>query len=309
MMSERERKNKRVGMAVSLSVHLAVLLLFAFLMAWRAPDPPLPEYGIELNFGTSDVGTGDIQPPEKAIPGENVEDSKPEELPEVQEEVVEESQDAPVDDDVQEEATQTDAQVDEVFEDEQSSDVVEKEEKVKEEVNKVQKVEKETKNPPKPEEEKKEVEQPVEKIIKPDNKAETGAKGVEGETEKAANANQGDKTDETGDQGNEKGVVDARALYGNPGGGGGSSLQLAGWIWDFKPEPNDTSNEAGRIVFEITIDDQGEIISIRTVEKTVSPSVEKIYRDEIEKLTFSKTDNRPPAPTSKGRITFIIKAR
>ena len=37
--------------------------------------------------------------------------------------------------------------------------------------------------------------------------------------------NQGNKTDETGDQGSEEGQLDERALYGKPGGSGGSSLE------------------------------------------------------------------------------------
>jgi hypothetical protein len=62
---------------------------------------------------------------------------------------------------------------------------------------------------------------------------------------------------------------------------------LSGWRWDFEPNPPDTSNENGKIVFEIKIDDRGEIISVRTLEKTVSPEVERIYRQEVESLTFS----------------------
>ena len=118
-----------------------------------------------------------------------------------------------------------------------------------------------------------------------------------------------DEADEEGDQGNPEGEPDDRALYGNPGGGGGASLSMSGWTWDSSPKPDDTSDESGRLVFEIKIDDEGYIISIRTLERTVNPQVEKIYRDEIEKLTFSKTDNRPAAPQSVGRITFIIKAK
>lgn len=79
-------------------------------------------------------------------------------------------------------------------------------------------------------------------------------------------------------------------------------------MWDFKPQPKDTSDESGKIVFEIKIDDRGDIISIKTIEKTVSPTVEAIYKAEVEKLTFSKTDNLPPASQSIGRITFLIKS-
>jgi hypothetical protein len=85
---------------------------------------------------------------------------------------------------------------------------------------------------------------------------------------------------------------------------------MTGWVWDFPPKPDDTSSENGKIVFEIVVDDMGDLISVRTIEKTVSPEVERIYRMEVEKLTFSATsDNSIPAPVSKGKITFLIRSR
>jgi hypothetical protein len=54
----------------------------------------------------------------------------------------------------------------------------------------------------------------------------------------------------------------------------------------------------------------GEIISVRTLEKTVSPSVERIYKNEVESLTFSPmSSNTTPAPVSTGKITFIIRSK
>ncbi len=296
MTPEQEKKNKRVGMAVSFTVHALLLLFFAFLMAWRAPDPPLPEYGIEINFGTSDEGTGEIQPITPVSPDENQEDPEPKDTPETQDE------DTPEETLPEEEVVETDENVTEIFEDELSEDVVEEDDESEKVAEKI--VEKKVETP------KEEVKEKVGKTTGTLEKTnETGAEGKEGVTKDPQNANQGDKTDKEGDQGSEKGDIDARALYGNPGGGGGTALLMAGWIWDFKPAPNDTSNEEGRIVFEIKIDDQGEIISIKTIEKSVSPTVERIYKAEVEKLTFSKTDNLPPAPTSTGRITFIIKSK
>jgi hypothetical protein len=144
------------------------------------------------------------------------------------------------------------------------------------------------------------------------NKSSTtdGASGTEGTSRETNKSNQGDQPGETGDQGNPDGKIDARALYGNPGGGGGAALDMTGWDWDYLPQPNDVSNETGHIVFEIKIDDEGEILSVRTVEKSVSDPLVKIYRAEVAKLTFSPTSaNSRPAPTSTGRITFVIKAR
>lgn len=86
-MSEQEKKNKKIGMAVSVGLHAIVLLIFFFILAWRAPDPPLPEYGIELNFGLDDAGYGDKQPVTPASRSQAQEsqpESKPEPVQEVQ---------------------------------------------------------------------------------------------------------------------------------------------------------------------------------------------------------------------------------
>ena len=109
--------------------------------------------------------------------------------------------------------------------------------------------------------------------------------------------------------------IDDRAIFkkvddGAGSGNKGASLDLTGWDWDFKPDPNDKSTENGMIVFQIVIDDEGEIIGVKTLEKTISPVVEKIYRDAVMELTFSKTsDNRTVAATSTGKITFIIQSK
>ena len=102
--------------------------------------------------------------------------------------------------------------------------------------------------------------------------------------------------------------IEERAIYSSSSSSTkGSSLDMKGWIWDIAPKPDDNSSESGRIVFEIIVDYYGEIIGLKTIETTLSPMVEKIYSDEILKLTFSPTNNENPAELSKGKITFIIK--
>ena len=61
-MQSVETRNNRIGILTSLGIHVALFVVLFFMMAWRAPDPPLPEYGIELNFGLDDQGSGDVQP-------------------------------------------------------------------------------------------------------------------------------------------------------------------------------------------------------------------------------------------------------
>ncbi|WP_243517274.1 MULTISPECIES: cell envelope integrity protein TolA [unclassified Candidatus Cardinium] len=103
-------------------------------------------------------------------------------------------------------------------------------------------------------------------------------------------------------------IIDERGLYKTTKNGTkqtGASLELRGWDWDVVPNPNDTTEESGKIVFEIKVDKNGEIVSIQTIEKTVTPMVEKIYADALRGLTFSKTTDHS-AHISTGKVTFIL---
>lgn len=299
-MSKQEKKNDRLGMGISLGIHAALLILFIFLLAWKEPIPPIQEYGIELNFGLEDAGSGDIQPttPANSSP-ETLEDPAPEE-PAATKEVAEVSEvtNQPVE--------ETPSEVSEKVE---STEPAEKSVTTQPDPSPAV-VEEKPKEKPKVEPKK---EQPkVNPAATYPNKPNTtdGAQGSTGTEKTPSNSNQGDKAGETGDQGDPKGSLDSRALYGKPGGGGGAALEMSGWNWDYLPKPKDTSNESGRIVFEIKINEDGEIISVRTIEKSVSEALVNIYRSEVAKLTFSPTSsNARSAATSTGRITFIIKSQ
>lgn len=284
-MSE-EKKNQRTALIVSSAFHVGLLILFFFLIAWKKPDPPLPEYGIELNFGLDNTGSGEAPQPEpiKVIEEEPVEEA-PEEQP------VQVTETPPVE------------EVPEPIE-EVTEPVEEVEEPVEEVITETQEAESpvmvEEKAPAKQVEVVEEVKEPV-----PEPKQESLYPGTAKKS-----ANQGDDAEKVGDKGKEDGKIDERAIYGAKGSADGASLQMAGWNWDNIPRPNDSSNENGRIVFQITIDDQGEIIGVKTLEKTVSPAIERLYREAVADLTFSRTttDIRPAA-TSIGKITFIIRAK
>jgi protein TonB len=105
--------------------------------------------------------------------------------------------------------------------------------------------------------------------------------------------------------------IDERGLYkAHQGKQTDALLELAGWMWDAAPQPQDNTEESGKVVFQITIDELGEVIAVKTIEKTISPVVEKIYEEALTKLTFSKsTGNLVYAPTSTGKVTFILEAK
>lgn len=277
MSDRQEKKNKTIAMITSLGIHLAVLIAFLFMMAWRAPNPPFPEYGIELNFGLDNQGSGDIQPETPAsagdVPTEELTSDQPNSDPveEIKEEtkVVEDAAEQPVSN--------------------EESPVVVKETK------------KETEIKPVKEDQKKEQKKEV-KV--------TESKPSDATANPTA-ANHGDDKKKVGDKGSEEGSLDAKALYGKQGGGGGGvGLDLAGWNWDDIPKPNIPNNESnGKIIFEIKVDENGEIINYRVLEKTLSIEAEKACKEAIEKLTFSKKSGAAVPDVSTGKITFVVRAQ
>lgn len=300
MSVNKEKRNKQVGAAISIGIHLGIFLIFFFLIAWRAPDPPLPEFGIELNFGLDQVGSGEVQPETNASPEDSEEDAQPDAPEEVQEEVEEVVEDQPVE--PEEEQVEAQETVDQPVETTETNvaDLPQEEVTNQDSPDVVEQ--------PKEKEEVKKVEQKPPPVLYPGKK--DGASGKTGESSEAQAADHGDDSDKAGDKGVEKGTIDSRALYGKLGGGGGSSLEISGWIWDFEPRPDDKSSESGKIVFEIKIDERGEIISVKTLERSVSNTVALLYEKEVERLTFTKTSTISSAPsTTTGKITFIIKAK
>ena len=265
-------------MIVSITIHAVMLIIFFFLIAWKEPFPPIPEYGIELNFGLTETGLGEVESEQPA-------ESESEELIE-SEEVTEEVEEA-TEENIPEtsDAVEEDAEVvEETFE--EAEPIVESTTESTTESSEVsEEVVEETVEKPK--------EDPKPILTYP-------PKGGGGQSE--------GNTQGTGNMGKPEGDQNNGAYDGTQGGGGGASLNMAGWKWAKPPIPDDKSDATGRIVFEITVDENGKVKTIKTLEKTVSPIVEKLYRDEVLKTKFIKTGAGGVAPQSKGKITFIIKS-
>ncbi|WP_462249763.1 hypothetical protein [Ekhidna sp.] len=276
---KNEEKNKRIGWLTSVGVQLVLLVLFYFIVAWKEPFPPIPEYGIELGFTTS-AGA-----PAASAPSQSVQ--------EVSETPVE--QETPNETTVSEVATET-AEIEESVIEETPVSEVESP------------VEVEDTNPSEPvrtEEvvEEKEVAEEEPKVEEIDSRAVMGASSTES-----------DEVNENPSEGEEKEKeVDQRAIYGsqgaNTGNSEGAQLNLTGWIWDKAPIINDNSTDKGKIVFEITIDDKGEIRRVIPKTYTVTLEVLKRYEKAVRELTFSPTSLNKSAQLSTGIVTFTIKSK
>ena len=287
MEEDNDKRSKRIGLIASLSIHGAIALILFLLVAWKAPNPPLPEYGVEINLGFSDVGTGDIQP-QTEVGDEGL-----------SEESVAQSQENQSQPEVKEEEP---SQQEEVVTDETNPVSVKEEKKeVKEEAKK----ETPKEITPKPKEVKKEVKE--EAVFTPKETTDNTTT-----QKKGGNLSQGNDTNAKGDKGQPTGTLNPDASYsglqGGGSGGSGTGLDLAGWMWDRPPNPKLPENESGRLIFEIEVDENGEITKLVATERGLSAQAEKICRDEILKRTFTQTGTNVPT-ISKGKITFLVKAQ
>ncbi|MGD1841083.1 MAG: hypothetical protein ACFB0B_09325 [Thermonemataceae bacterium] len=59
-LSQEEKKSRKVGLAVSIVLHIVLVAIFLYTFAWTPPNPPPPELGIALSLGTDEQGSGDL---------------------------------------------------------------------------------------------------------------------------------------------------------------------------------------------------------------------------------------------------------
>jgi len=319
---EEEGKNRIIAFFTTTGIQVILIVLSFFIIGWRAPDPPwevLDSGGIELNYGVDNHGFGDVQPEEPiGNNGDQPEEAKPQ--PEEQPKV-EAKQSEP---EVREEAKPAEAKEAEektLASNDEESPVAVKEkketskpaDKPKEKIEeKKPEVKPETKPEVKPEPVKPKVDSKA--VYTPPSNSTAKSTDENAGNKEGKPGNHGDDPGTTGDKGNPQGTLDSKALYGSPGSGGGtgggtgSSLELSGWMWDEKPNPKTPSNETGRLVFQIEVDDEGNVTRVTRLEGTVSPEAERICRNAVQGLTFSKTGANVPEK-SIGKVTFVFRSR
>lgn len=276
-----EKRSQKQAALLTLVLQGALLLAFYFMVVWKQPNPPTPIYGLELNLGFSDLGSGDLTSENPATTEEiSSEAPAPGEIAPASQ-VVQSTSAKPV-------ANKAVSTQPSPIKGETSATTA-------------------TKNMETAAVPQKVVEQP-----KVDQRALFGAGGTSGKGRSAAGGAQGN-TSTAGDQGKATGTLDGRALQGagtgqGAAGGAGYSLDLAGWDFSSRPSINDrVSTRNGRIVFKITVDDAGKVTQAIPLEYNVSNEVLSYYRQVVNQLNFKKSSTAATANFSTGKITFVIK--
>jgi len=241
---------------------LSVLLLVLFYIGLTYMDPPI-ENGISVNFGTTDFGSGRVQPKEKIK-------SEPLNTPPV-EPTKQEVEEAVVEEEVPEKVIEKEAPAEKVLTQEneeaikikqakeeakRKADAVAEAKRQAEEADRKAKAEAERKAQEKRDaEERARAEQEAKKkkldeLMGGLNKSDGTSTGSEGDDNRA------------GDKGSPDGDPYATSYYGSPGSGSGTGgYGLNGRSLVNKGKVPQECNESGRVVVKIVVDRKGKVIS------------------------------------------------
>ena len=272
MFSFLNTKHKRKS-ALLTTVIMSLLLIMIFFVGMTYIYPP-EEYGIAVNFGTSNVGRGDIQPkePVKAASKQIIEESP--------KEIIEESEPQ-----VTEKATDVSEEV--ATQDNEESIAIQKEKEAKRKADEAAK---------RARQERERIEREKQAAIAK-QKAEEEAKrkkldaligGVSNTDGKATGGEGNDNV--AGDKGKITGDQNADGYYGHGGGGGNGDYLLGNRKPLSKPKPNYICNEEGLVVVRIEVDVNGKVIkatpgvkgSTNTASCLVSQAKEAAFKTRWE---------------------------
>ena len=312
-MSFLDTKHKRKS--ATLTTIIAIIILFLiFNFGMRYFDPP-KEYGISVNFGTSNVGSGNVQPKEALKPAAQEIENEP--IEEIEEKVEEAVQEEKIE-------TSTPVKTNEAAEDvitEENEEAIaiekQKEAKRKDDIRKQKEKEDEVKREAEEAELKRQQEadrkaaEEREKIeaenrsIEKDRQEKAAKKanldalmGGIGNTDGKATGGEGDDN-QAGDKGKTTGDPNASGYYGSGGSGSGGNYQLGNRKATEKPKPTYDCNEEGRVVVSISVDKSGTVISAQAGVKGTDNSASCLLQRAKEAALKTKFNSDNNAPTKQ----------
>ncbi|MBO0947370.1 hypothetical protein [Fibrella forsythiae] len=306
---ENETEARTVAFASATVTMVGVLIiLFLVTLSSSTPNPPPVEY-VEVNFGTSDVGSGSVQTYNKPNPSPRAENvKKSEDRPNPKVTTTPRVERTPVAPTTRTEETKTSKSPAEkpiiASRSESPVSVPERPETKRPETTSPRS----TPAPPRAE--------PVKKTETVDPSAlykrSSGAAGSNGTNGRAAGTggnNNGDDKSGVGDKGNPDGNINAKEFYGKPGGSkSGVALNVSGWSFGNNKLDKDDSDDSGKIIYQIKVDSDGNIVSARAMQQTVSPSVESFYRRQVLRFKLRPKGSVTPSELAVGTLTINISS-
>ncbi|MCF6167946.1 energy transducer TonB [Lutibacter sp.] len=292
MLRFLDTKNKRKS-AVLTSVIMSLLLISIFFVGITYLDPP-EEYGIAINFGTSNVGMGNVQPkaPLKTVSEEKIMEEKQEEVQETSEPKIKEK----VSEAVEDVATQNN----------EESIAIKKKQDGKRKADEIAR---------KKQLEKDKIERAKQAAIAK-QKAEEAAKRkkldalIGGINNSSGTANGGEGNDLTpGDKGNINGDPNANGYYGNGGGGGSGDYNLGNRKPINRPKPNYVCNEEGLVVVRIEVNTYGKVIKATPGVKGSTNTAQCLLiqaKEAALKTTWQPDTNAPSKQVGTIKYRFSL---
>jgi protein TonB len=270
---------------ISIVLQLATFGILYLVVAWREPNPPIQQYGIELSL-QSISSASDQTAESSSTSSETVQPPEP-----LESEVQKDIENDPPENEISEaENVETEEEIEQV--EEMSDELITEESSVAQP------------------EQSKEIEQPS--LVKEEQKLEEPKEMdndrkeilLEEVTLLDSVSSESTSLETVSEQ-----SIDSRALYiSNTEATNEVELTMAGFQLYQISKPEDKSDETGKIVFEIIVDEDGYVIGVKQLESTIlSPTVVQAYREAIEQMQLEKTTSNSP-PKSTGTITFIIQS-
>ena len=288
-----ERNNRLKALTGTILFHGIILLVF-LLVVFKNPDPPMfsDTAGVEVNFGLSDEGMGDVQPEpapaelSNAATAAQQQKSIEQDLSKDEKIMTQEVEDAPA-----------------LTEKEKPK----KEKKTEKKITPVPVVKETAKT------DKKEVKEVKKEPVvnanalykgkaKAGNEGETGKPGDQGIKEGSLYVKNHGTTMGSGDHGNGDGTD------GEGGKGGkGVSFSLAGRKLFQAPKINDSSQETGKVVVDITVDKYGTVTNANPGGRGSTTSSANLYRKAKEAALKARFNPSPEGvEEQRGTITFVF---
>lgn len=307
-MSLLDTKYKRKSAAIT-SVIMSLLLVALFFVGMKYLDPP-EEYGIAVNFGTSNFGKGNVQPNKPLAPApeetkeEVVEEVKEEEI---QEEVVEESSVEEVKEEVEEVSEDIATQ-----ENEEAIAIKKKEEEKRKAEEEAERIKKENERKEKIEAERiaKIERERLAKIAQQKAEEEAKRKRLDALIGGVSNSNGtetgGEGNDNVaGDKGKITGDPNADGYYGNGGSGGSGDYSLGNRKPLSRPKPNYICNEEGLVVVRIEVDVYGKVIKATPGVKGSTNTADCLLSQAKQAALKTKWQSDDKAPSKQvGTIKY-----
>ncbi len=290
-MAFLDTKYKQKSAAItSVIVLLIIFIVFNFGLSYF--EPPI-EYGIRVNFGTSDFGKGNVQPQEALKPVQQEEVVENKEIPE---ETISEAKPDKVEPEVKAEEvlTQETEEAIAIKKQEEQKKKAEAEAKARKEKERLEKQRIEREKQIALEKKRKEEEAKRKKL-------DALMGGIKGK----GNASGGEGNDQKpGDKGKITGDPNAKGYYGLGGSGSGGNYRLGNRKALEKPKPDYNCNEEGNVYVEISVDKNGRVISARPGVKGTTNSAPCLL--ESAKKAALKTRFSPDSKAPVKQVGLII---